>query len=310
MPAGQYKALIAVKIYGDVAQEENEGFFLAINDPKGASFPEGVTELVASHTILNDDYPGKLPPDTSPPQISAISPQSGAIINSSDQVLSFSINDDNSGVSAASLVLTVNGVVQTALTSFGNGVLTITPSANNQWGNGTLSVLIEISDNAGNKASQTFSYTVSVASTAKEQLMAIEASGAIPKLERGNTLLGTDANANGVRDDVEAILTSNYTSSIQLAAAMQTAKAMQNALTVDTADIPAVKAVDREISRGINCIYSKFDGANGSKQPAQVAQELEAITTASTKQRLLAYLQFNKALDGTSSALPEGETCE
>ena len=147
------------------------------------------------------------------------------------------------------------------------------------------------------------------AKTPKEQVVALETSGAIPKLDRGNTLVGTDANANGVRDDVEAILTSNYTSKIQLAAAMQTAKAMQNALTVDTTDIPAVKVVDREISRGINCIYSKFDGANNSKQPAQVAQELEAIT-ANTKQRLLAYLQFNKALDGTSSALPEGDTCE
>ncbi|MCG3760638.1 hypothetical protein [Vibrio cincinnatiensis] len=145
--------------------------------------------------------------------------------------------------------------------------------------------------------------------TSKEQVVALEASGAIPKLDRGNTIVGTDDNANGVRDDIESIITSEYTSSTQRAAAMQTAKAMQNALTVDKADIPAVKVVDREISKGINCIYSKFDGAGGAKQPAQVMQELEAITT-NTKQRLLAYLQFNKALDGTSSALPEGDTCE
>jgi len=145
--------------------------------------------------------------------------------------------------------------------------------------------------------------------TPKEQVMALETSGAIPKLDRGNTLVGTDANANGVRDDVEAFVTSNYTTSIQRTAAMQTAKAMQQALNVDKADILAVKVVAREISRGINCIYTKFDGANGAKQPAQVAQELEAIT-ANTKQRLLAYLQFNKALDGTSSALPEGDSCE
>jgi hypothetical protein len=151
--------------------------------------------------------------------------------------------------------------------------------------------------------------TANTAKTPKEQIMALEASGEIPKLERGNALVGADINANGVRDDVEAIINSSYPSSIQRAAAMQTAKAMQNALTVDKADSLAVKAADREISRGINCVYSNFDGANGSKQPAQVVQELEAITT-NTKQRLLAYLQFNKALDGTSSALPEGDTCE
>ncbi|WP_127471969.1 hypothetical protein [Thiomicrorhabdus aquaedulcis] len=146
------------------------------------------------------------------------------------------------------------------------------------------------------------------AMTPKEQVVVLEESNAIPMLERSNTLVGIDTNANGVRDDVESILSINYTLSIQLAAAMQAAKAMQTALVVDVADIPAVKVVDREISRGINCIYSKFDGANNSKQPAQVAQEIEAIT-ANTKQRLLAYLQFNKALDGTSSALPEGDTC-
>lgn len=143
----------------------------------------------------------------------------------------------------------------------------------------------------------------------KEQVMLLETSGAIPQLERSNTLQGTDANANGVRDDIEAIITSTYTSSIQRAAAMQTAKALQSALTVDKSDILAVKEVSREISYGVNCLYSKFDGANGSKQPAQVIQELESMTT-NTKQRLLEYLQFNKALDGTSSALPEGDTCE
>jgi hypothetical protein len=58
------------------------------------------------------------------------------------------------------------------------------------------------------------------AKTPKEQVMALEASGAIPKLDRGNTIVGTDANANGVRDDIEAFITSNYTSSIQRAAAM------------------------------------------------------------------------------------------
>lgn len=147
------------------------------------------------------------------------------------------------------------------------------------------------------------------AKSPKEQLIALESSGAIPKLERGNTLLGTDANSNGIRDDIETIITSNYKSNPQRAAAMQMAKAMQKALTVNKANIAEVKVVDREISRSINCIYSKFDDATGSKAPAQVGAELEAIT-ANTKQRLLAYLQFNKALDGTSSALPDGDTCE
>jgi len=143
----------------------------------------------------------------------------------------------------------------------------------------------------------------------QERLMELEESGEIPKLERGSTLTGSDLNANGVRDDIEAILARNYSSDAQHAAAMQTAKALQKTLTVDTTNLQAVKAVAREISYGINCIYSKFDGAEGTTQPSAVVYELRAITT-NTKQRLLAYLQFNKALDGSSSALPKGDTCE
>ena len=129
------------------------------------------------------------------------------------------------------------------------------------------------------------------------------------ELDRSNSIAGPDVNDNGVRDDLETILFNNYTSVPQRAAVMQYAKALQKTLTVDKTDMAAVRLVDREISRGINCIYSKFDGTNGAKQPAQVGQELISIT-ANTKQRLLAYLQFSKALDGTSASLPVGDTCE
>jgi hypothetical protein len=147
-----------------------------------------------------------------------------------------------------------------------------------------------------------------VTQTPAEKIAALESSGEIPKLERGPDISGPDSNTSGVRDDIESLLAAEYTGA-RLAAAMQAARAFQKALLVDTENINAVKAISKEISRGINCIYSQFDGADGSKQPARVAQELESMT-ANTKDRLLAYLKYNKALDGTSSALPEGDTCE
>lgn len=147
-----------------------------------------------------------------------------------------------------------------------------------------------------------------VTQTPAEKIAELESSGEIPKLERGPDISGPDSNTSGIRDDIESLLAAEYTGA-RLAAAMQTARAFQKALLVDTEDINAVKAISKEISRGINCIYSQFDGADGSKQPARVAQELESMT-ANTKDRLLAYLKYNKALDGTSSALPEGDTCE
>lgn len=90
---------------------------------------------------------------------------------------------------------------------------------------------------------------------------------------------------------------------------MQFASAVQAAMLVDSSNNAAVKQAAIRIARAANCINTKFDPVAGDKHPAAVGSELESITT-NTKQRLLAYLAFNKALDGTSGTLPEGDTCE
>ncbi len=170
----------------------------------------------------------------------------------------------------------------------------------------TLLVITLVGCNGEDSESETSSDTQN---TPKEQVMALETSGAIPELERGTAIAGTDTNTNGIRDDIEVYIDSNYSIVFQHAAAMQSAKAMQAALLVDTTNIVAVKEVNRKISRADHCIYTQFDGSNNSKQPAQVSQEIESITT-NTKPRLLAYLAFSKALDGMSWAMPEGDSCE
>ena len=132
---------------------------------------------------------------------------------------------------------------------------------------------------------------------------------AVPRIDRSDTLLGTDADSNGVRDDIDAYLSATYTSSGQLSAATQMAKAMRNTLKVDPTDRLAVKLVDRQNSRAIHCLYSKFEGGTVSKEPSRVVSEIESMTS-NTKKRLLAYLKYNRALDGTSSSLPDEDTCE
>lgn len=151
--------------------------------------------------------------------------------------------------------------------------------------------------------------TVPQDGTPSEQLTALEESGSIPKLEREPTLTGTDADSNGIRDDIDQYIAEHYTGAQQVAAATQAAKAFQEILMVDTTDPAAVKSANKKLSEADHCIYQQFDGSNNTPQPAQVSQELEAITT-NTKERLLAYLAFAKALDGTSWSIPEGDTCE
>ena len=142
----------------------------------------------------------------------------------------------------------------------------------------------------------------------KARIAALEASGALPKLERTDTVDGLDTNADGIRDDVEAFISTHYSTPEQQAASRQFASVMQAAMLVDKEDIAAVKAISLRSSRAVNCIYTRFD-PDGDIKPAAVVQELRSIST-NTKQRLLAYLAYAKALDGTTSALPEGDTCE
>lgn len=145
--------------------------------------------------------------------------------------------------------------------------------------------------------------------TPKERIAALEDQGALPKLDRSSDVQGPDVNANGIRDDVETYIATNYTSTPQRAAAEQFARVIQSAMLVDNTDAAAAKAIALRGSRAVNCIYSHFDGNAGSKQPAAVVEELKSVST-NTKARLLAYLAYSKALDGTTGALPEGDTCE
>lgn len=146
-------------------------------------------------------------------------------------------------------------------------------------------------------------------STSKEKILELESAGVIPKLDRGSDIVGPDANKNGVRDDIEEYIDKNYPSVKEHAAAMQFAKAMQETLLVETSNLVSVKQTSQKISKAIHCISSTFDGGSDSTRSAQATLQIEAITT-NTKERLKAYLRFNKALDGTVSTRPKGDTCE
>lgn len=144
-----------------------------------------------------------------------------------------------------------------------------------------------------------------------QKIAALEDSGNLPKLDRETSIRGIDANANGVRDDIEAVIARKYPQQDQRAAAMQDAAALQSALLTNPADKAAVKAASLKSSRALKCLFLKFNVANdpNNASPAIVANETLAMTT-NTKGRLQAYLVFDKALDGSVISQPQGNTCE
>lgn len=145
--------------------------------------------------------------------------------------------------------------------------------------------------------------------TPKEQIAQLEASGALPTLERGDSIAGTDANANGVRDDIERYLETRYTTPAERAAAMQMARAFQQMLLVDKHDAVALDAVSELGSRAIVCGSSVFAGPDASVELSRMTTTLESMTT-NTKFRLLAYLGYNKARSGSVSTMPKGASCD
>lgn len=144
--------------------------------------------------------------------------------------------------------------------------------------------------------------------TPQEKIAQLEASGALPRLERLPSVEGMDANVNGVRDDIETHIHRKYTDPVQRKAAMQMARAYQRMLLVDKMDAIGLDHVSALGFRAIVCLDTSFVGA-GAPNSAIVLEEIRDLTT-NTKERLKAYLAYNKARSGSVSRLPEGNTCE
>lgn len=144
--------------------------------------------------------------------------------------------------------------------------------------------------------------------TPQEEIARLEASGELPVLEREPTLGGIDANANGVRDDIERYIEKKYTEPAQRKAAMQTARAFQQMLLVNKEESAELDQISANSFRAIVCLDDTFVGPD-SPNSASVLDEVRAITT-NTKERLKAYLAYNEARSGSVSRLPKGSTCE
>ncbi|TFI48908.1 hypothetical protein E4O93_05405 [Diaphorobacter sp. DS2] len=145
------------------------------------------------------------------------------------------------------------------------------------------------------------------APTTKERIAALEAEGNLPKLDRSADLKGPDANGDGVRDDIEAILRGKYQGA-QQEATMQFARSYRAVFDLPEGDRIAAKAISIAGSRALVCVSRQFRGDQRFNSSV-VMREIVSMTF-NTKARLNAYMAYNKALSGSVLTLPEGDTCE
>lgn len=140
-----------------------------------------------------------------------------------------------------------------------------------------------------------------------QKIAKMEDSGALPRLEREDTIRGIDNDGNGIRDDIDAYIKRTYPKSQQKVVS-QFARVAQASLLVNINDRVALQTIGNADSRAISCIYEKIPNGE-SPSHGSVVEEIYGATT-NTKKRLLASLAVDKASNGMVFKLPNEDVCD
>jgi len=125
------------------------------------SLPDGVrsVQVSVSDTLGNEASASWVfTVDTAAPAVTGVAPANGAVINNSRPAISASFSDATSGVNVASVRLLINETDVTAMATVTASGISYTPSA--ALPDGAATVAISVSDNAGNGATATSTWTV------------------------------------------------------------------------------------------------------------------------------------------------------
>jgi len=139
----------------------------------------------------------------------------------------------------------------------------------------------------------------------KEAFSKLEASGQLPVLDRSDSIAGLDANANGVRDDMERYIDSKPNSQPQKNSLKSLHRAFNKAMTVDTKDRNALREVANSINLSVICIHQTYP----LEEASPAGREIEKLTV-NTRGRYDAYMKFNSAMNGTVMKDVKGVKCD
>ncbi|WP_256385035.1 hypothetical protein [Photobacterium toruni] len=118
-----------------------------------------------------------------------------------------------------------------------------------------------------------------------------------------NSLTGVDADNNGIRDDVDALIKEKYSDTLNHKLAVeQYARITQYQLAVTNYDRATTEKFRIELMDGTHCIFSMFD------QVGSMPSEIEYLTLNSRARRAKAW-KMARALGGSVTQLPTKNTC-
>lgn len=143
------------------------------------------------------------------------------------------------------------------------------------------------------------------ATTVKEAIANIEASGLTPALDRSASVPGPDTNTNGVRDDVESYVGSLADTAEQKKAMLMLSKALMSAMTTTPTDAAGLRQSTGLMNNAVACIWQKYPSDKADQKVLEVRK-----VTVNTRERYNAYMAYNAAVAGTVVKLPREVTCD
>lgn len=143
------------------------------------------------------------------------------------------------------------------------------------------------------------------ANSVNEALTKMEAANVTPALDHSASVAGTDANANGVRDDVDRYIDSKPDAANQKASLRMMSKALGTAMVATPSDSNQRRQATNDLNNAVACIWSRY--------PADVAdrmvQDMRKVTV-NTRERYDAYMAYNAAMEGSVVKLPKEVSCD
>ncbi|AVW99116.1 chromosome partitioning protein ParA [Vibrio vulnificus] len=134
-----------------------------------------------------------------------------------------------------------------------------------------------------------------------------------PLLDRSDSLTGPDTNQDGIRDDIEAFIDALEVTEPVRNVLKQKARYSQEAISHDfESATDENERLSYKISEKYNKVLACYDYLKiPVEDSTQISRKVRALTY-NTKARTLAYLAYNRLLNGTGSKLlsPEERYCE
>lgn len=104
-------------------------------------------------------------------------------------------------------------------------------------------------------------------------LKKMEDGGKIPKLDRSASLAGPDANGDGIRDDIEAMIVAFNRTPEETQALRQLAKAFQIGMTKNIRTREEAKLYADNVGRGTGCVFHRF-GEQGAQYTSMIGDSV------------------------------------